>query len=667
MKLLIVDDSPINLKLLRAQLEAEGLSVEQATNGVEALRVLAATACDGIISDILMPEMDGFRLCLEVRKDERLARLPFLLYTSTYNSPSDRALANSVGADAYLTKPAPVQEVLQALEHARERQFSHEVPAALATDEGQVLRQYNQALVTKLEERNHELAMANGLLEYQLNLTRNITDTAAVGIFVCDEAGRVSFMNAHAETMFGWNFHELEDEPLAGKVLRDGAAAAPVSGSRSARGHHEDTYFRKDGSPVPVAWSRTPISVDGRPTGSVLTVHDLSDMKRAAAALRESERFARETLDSLSSHVAILDDHGVIIGANKAWREFAAPAGGDEGVNYLEYCDRAGAGGDIAAQHCAQGVRSVLAGEASELQLECAITGADGQRWFSVRLTRFRGDGALRIVVARDDVTERKRAEDEVVALNESLEQRVQQRTLQLEAANRDLEATNRGLEAFSYSVSHDLRAPLRVIDGYAQLLVHDHADALPDEAKRFLGLMRNGAQRMAALIEDLLRFAKTAQQPLKMRPVDLGVLVTHCLAEFRDEIAARHIEVAVQPLPRLQADEALLRQVFVNLLGNAVKYTRRRERAAIEVGCQASEGECIVYVKDNGAGFDMRYADKLFNVFQRLHRQDEFEGTGVGLAIVQRIVQRHGGRIWAEAAPGLGASFFVSLQAGVP
>ena len=661
MKLLIVDDNPLNLKLLRAQLEAEGLAVEQAAHGVEALHLLAAGGpYDGVISDILMPEMDGFRLCLELRKDPRLAQLPFLLYTSTYNSPSDRELARSVGADAYLTKPAPVQVILEALHQARSgRPAQPSRPPAVVPDEGQVLRQYNQALVNKLEEKNHELAMANGLLEYQLNLTRNITDAAAAGIFVCDESGRVSFMNACAEKMFGWSFPELQGGMLAGKVLRNAEASQ----------HHDDTFYRKDGQPVPVAWSRAPISVEGRPTGSVLTVHDLSDVKRAAAALRASERFARETLDSLSSQVAILDERGVVIGTNKAWRGFGVPAGGGEGLNYLEHCDHAAAGGDLAAQRCAQGVRSVLAGEAGELRFECAFEGATGRRWFIVRVTRFRGEGDLRIVVARDDVTERKQAEDEVVALNAGLEQRVRQRTLELEAANRDLESANRGLEAFSYSVSHDLRAPLRVVDGYASLLLQDYAADLPPEAQRFLGLVRHGAQRMAMLIDDLLRFARTAQQPLEMRPVDLAALVAHCLAEFGEEIATRRIAVSVQPLPRLLADEAMLRQVFANLLGNAIKYTRRQERPVIEVGCHQGDGEgvCIVHVKDNGAGFDMRHADKLFNVFQRLHRQDEFEGTGVGLAIVQRIVQRHGGRIWAEAAPGRGASFFLALQGAAP
>lgn len=663
MKLLIVDDNAVNLKLLRAQLRAEGHAVVEASNGVEALRLLAGEPCDGVISDILMPEMDGFRLCLELRQRLEFSRLPFLLYTSTYNSPSDRELARTVGADGYLTKPAPVAALLEALEQARQRRASPQPPAPPATDEGHVLRQYNQALVNKLEEKNHELAMANSLLEYQLNLTRNITDTAAAGIFVCDEQGRVSFMNAHAERTFGWSFDEMKGQPLVGRLQPEGGRAVSAASSTLAAREHDDVCWRKDGRPVPVAWARAPIAVEGRQVGSVLTLHDLSDIKRAAAALRETERFARETLDSLSSQVAILDEAGVVVGANKAWRLFDAQARPFGGANLLALCDRAASEGDEAARRCAYGVRSVLAGEVDALKMECPIAGPEGERWFIVRMTRFRGDGGLRVVVACDDVTERKRAEQEVLALNESLEQRVHQRTRELESTNRELAAVNQGLESFSYSVSHDLRAPLRAVDGYAELLIEKYAPGWPEEAKRYLDLVRGSAQRMAALIEDLLRFARTAQQPLELRPVDLGQLVAQCLAEFGGEIAERDIDVAVDALPRLDADEGLLRQVFLNLLGNAIKYTRHRERAVIRVGCRVNADEYVVHVKDNGAGFDMKYAGRLFGVFQRLHRQDEFEGTGVGLAIVQRIVQRHGGRVWAEAAPGQGAAFYLALH----
>jgi light-regulated signal transduction histidine kinase (bacteriophytochrome) len=176
------------------------------------------------------------------------------------------------------------------------------------------------------------------------------------------------------------------------------------------------------------------------------------------------------------------------------------------------------------------------------------------------------------------------------------------------------------------------------------------------------LGLVREGAQQMAKLIDDLLAFAKTARQPIARRTVATSELVNECLKEFRNEIAARKAELAVGDLPDCQADPALLKQALVNLLGNAVKYTRKQPRARIEVGCRTGNGEQAIYVKDNGVGFDMKHADKLFGVFQRLHHQEDFEGTGVGLAIVQRVVHRHGGRVWAEAEPGKGATFYFTL-----
>jgi light-regulated signal transduction histidine kinase (bacteriophytochrome) len=210
--------------------------------------------------------------------------------------------------------------------------------------------------------------------------------------------------------------------------------------------------------------------------------------------------------------------------------------------------------------------------------------------------------------------------------------------------------------------VSHDLRAPLRAIDGFSNIVLSDYAAALPAEGQRYLGLVRDGAQRMARLIDDLLAFAQTARQPIAKRMVSLTELVTQCLEEFRGEIAERKAEVDLGNLPDCQADPVLLKQVLINLLGNAVKYTRKQPRAKIEVGCRSENGEQQIYVKDNGAGFDMKYAGKLFGVFQRLHHKDEFEGTGVGLAIVQSVVHRHGGRVWAEAEPEKGATFYFTL-----
>ena len=243
----------------------------------------------------------------------------------------------------------------------------------------------------------------------------------------------------------------------------------------------------------------------------------------------------------------------------------------------------------------------------------------------------------------------------ENIVLREDLEQRVARRTRELEAANHEL-------ESFSYSVSHDLRGPLRAIDGFSSIVLRDHAAALPAEGQRYLGLVREGAQQMARLIDDLLTYAKTARQPIAKRTVSLKELVNQCLEEFRGEIAERKAEVAVGNLPDCQADPVLLKQALINLLGNALKYTRKQPRAKIEVGCRSENGEQAIYVKDNGAGFDMKHSGKLFGVFQRLHHKEDFEGTGVGLAIVQRVVHRHGGRVWAEAEPDKGATFYFTL-----
>jgi light-regulated signal transduction histidine kinase (bacteriophytochrome) len=248
--------------------------------------------------------------------------------------------------------------------------------------------------------------------------------------------------------------------------------------------------------------------------------------------------------------------------------------------------------------------------------------------------------------------------------LNADLEQRVAERTALLEAANREL-------EAFSYTVSHDLRTPLRAMDGFSRILLSDYAAALPPEVQDYLQRVRAGAVHMGELIEALLAFARLGRQPLQLRVVQPGAIVRQVLADLQPELDERAVTLAVEELSPCEADAALLKQVYVNLISNAVKYTRKRSDAAITVGERlpaSDEGdparERIYFVRDNGAGFDMAYADKLFGVFQRLHTATEYEGTGVGLAIVQRIVNRHGGRVWAEGIVGQGATFSFSLPA---
>ncbi|HEX2139807.1 MAG TPA: ATP-binding protein [Woeseiaceae bacterium] len=252
-------------------------------------------------------------------------------------------------------------------------------------------------------------------------------------------------------------------------------------------------------------------------------------------------------------------------------------------------------------------------------------------------------------------VREQERAEEELRTLNAELEDRVEARTSQLEAANREL-------ESFSYSVSHDLRAPLRAITGFSNLLWEDHRDHLDEEARRKLGIIRGQADRMGALIDDLLRFSRLGRKAIEPSLIDMAELASSAFERLDRDEASGNLEFRVGKLPPAMADRNLMQQVWLNLLSNAVKFSSRNEEAVVEVGAIVEEEENVYYVRDNGAGFDPRYRDKLFGVFQRLHDESEFPGTGVGLALVHRIVARHGGRVWADSRPGEGATFHFSI-----
>ncbi|HWD20361.1 MAG TPA: ATP-binding protein [Verrucomicrobiae bacterium] len=252
-------------------------------------------------------------------------------------------------------------------------------------------------------------------------------------------------------------------------------------------------------------------------------------------------------------------------------------------------------------------------------------------------------------------LNEAEKSSDAVRALNSELEQRVENRTAELRSANHEL-------EAFTYSVSHDLRSPLRHIDAYAQILEEEQKTQISTEAKRCIDRIRQGVQNMGHLVDDLLNLSRVGRAELQKEMTPLNPLVDEVIAELKPETKDRVINWRVAALPAMNCDPGLVKQVFANLISNAVKYTRPRPAAMIEVGTVAVEGMPAIFVRDNGVGFNMKYSNKLFGVFQRLHRPDEFEGTGVGLATVQRIVTLHGGRIWAEAELDKGAAFYFTL-----
>ncbi len=416
----------------------------------------------------------------------------------------------------------------------------------------------------------------------------------------------------------------------------------------------ENRFRCKDGSYRWLSWNSIPLVED---EVAYAVVRDTTDLRMAVEAVRESEerlRFAMEGANDglwdvqMKTGAFFLSPRGCeILGYQsdeigavaKVWKDLVHPE-------------------DLAVTNAR--LKDHIQGRSDVFVVEQRLRMKDGGwKWVLCRgkiVERESDCTPIRITGTHSDITKRRQVEDELRTLNAELERRVLERTAQLEAANKEL-------EAFAYSISHDLRAPLRAINGFSNILVRDHSEGLDSEAARFLQLVSANAQKMGRLIDDLLAFSRLSRQPLRKQKVNTAELIQTVLAESQEEKAGRQVEVRVGDLPTCQADPALIKQVWINILSNAFKYTRHCETAVIEVGVLPGEGDSIAFfVRDNGAGFDMQYAGKLFGVFQRLHREDEFEGTGVGLAIVQRIVQRHGGRVWAEGRLKQGARFYFTL-----
>lgn len=303
--------------------------------------------------------------------------------------------------------------------------------------------------------------------------------------------------------------------------------------------------------------------------------------------------------------------------------------------------------------------RRLMAGELEVFEYhENPIVTREGEErliaWHNVALRDEQGQ-IVAVLSSGEDITERRRAEEELRRLNVELEQRVAERTAQLVAANREL-------ESFNYSVSHDLRAPLRSVDGFSQALLEDYGEHLPEQARAYLQRVRSASQRMGQLIDDLLHLSRLGRTEMSLREVDLSATAQAIADELRKSQPQRQVEFRIAPALSARADPTLMHILLQNLLDNAWKFTSRRSSALIEFGAIGDQGEPTFYVRDNGVGFDMAYAGKLFSPFQRLHSLAEFEGTGIGLAIVQRVVQRHGGRVWVEAAIDQGATFYFTL-----
>jgi PAS domain S-box-containing protein len=491
-----------------------------------------------------------------------------------------------------------------------------------------------------------------------------IVEDSDDAIFSKDLAGIVLTWNKGAERIHGYSSNEMVGQSVARMMPADRADELAEILDDLRRGarrvHFETERVRKDGKCIDVSLTVSPIrNSSGQVVGASVISRDITERKLAENALALSEERYRSLALATTQIVWTTGFDGGVVEDIPMWREFTG-----QGLEEMKGM------GWIDALHPEDRERisevwSSAVRNRSFYDTEFRLRRYDGEyRWMAVHgVPVLEGGGVIREWVATGaDIQDRKQAEEEIRKLNEDLEQRVLDRTVELQAANREL-------EAFAFSVSHDLRTPLRAIDGFSRILLEDYASELPLDAQHYLKTARHSALQMSELIDDLLAFSRLSRQPLQKQPIAPAELVRQVLDELRHDREGRKVEITVGDLPACEGDPQLLKQALVNLLSNGLKYTRTREVARIEVGAlAAAHGSTpVYYVRDNGVGFDMRYADKLFGVFQRLHGAREYPGTGVGLAIVQRIVHRHGGQVWAEAAVNQGATFYFMLAQGAP
>ena len=416
-------------------------------------------------------------------------------------------------------------------------------------------------------------------------------------------------------------------------------------------------HRKKDGTVIDVEVSSHELALAGRRARAVVA-HDVTERLRAQQALQESETLFRGMAETMPHIVWTARADGEFEYFSHRWFDYTGLS--LEDTRRSDW--RSALHPDDREDAVARWTYAVQSGGSYESTYRLKRAADGVYRWHVGRAAPLRNDsGAIVMWVGTStDVDDRNRAEEELKTLNAELEERVLARTAELQAVNREL-------ESFSYSVSHDLRAPLRHVQGYVEMLTAETNGHLSDNGRRYVKTITDATVEMGDLIDDLLDFSRIARILMSEGRVSLDALVRNCVNGLEMATQGRQIVWNIAPLPDAMGDPSMLKQVFANLLGNAVKYSRHRATAQIEVGCAGEEdGRCVLYVRDNGAGFDMQYVHKLFGVFQRLHRADEFEGTGIGLATVRRIITRHGGRTWAEGKVDEGATIYFTLQRAV-
>lgn len=608
--ILIVDDKSANILALENLLAEKNRLILTATSGKEALKIVLQKDIDLIILDVQMPDMDGFEVAQILQSNKRTKDIPVIFASAERKEHKFMIKGFEGGAVDYLFKPLD-PEIAKA----------------------------KVSVLLKIQLQKKELIEKNLSLEKAAVLINNSADI--IGI-IDAETFRIEEINKAFTTILGYSQAETKETALSFFLSNeDRVRVKKLSQQDKEKLSFETRIYCKNRS---IKWLHWNVTV--RYGKWFVNARDITELRQVERIRNYLATVVKQSNDAIYIH----DHEGKII----SWNE-----GAEEIYSYTEKeAVKMNVKNIIPGYKLAQNeelIEKVFAGEKIQ-DIETERITKHGKLidvLFSASVITDSENDQKSIAVTERDITQQKIAGEQIRKLNTDLQSNIEQ-----------LETVNKELESFSYSVSHDLRSPLRAMNGYSRILQEEYSEQFDENAKRLLNNILANASRMGTLIDDLLEFSRLGRKSVKKSHLNMQQMVENVLNELMPN-TGRHT-IRVHPLPPATGDHGLINQVWVNLISNAVKYSVKKENPEIEIGSTQFGGETIFYVKDNGAGFDMKYADKLFGVFQRLHSYEEFEGTGVGLAIVYRIIVKHGGKIWAEAKVDEGAGFYFTLPEGM-
>ena len=625
-KVLVVDDEPSNLRFLSKLLTAQGYQVYQAICGQLALNLAIAHCPDLILLDIRMPEMNGYEVCRRLKATAETEQIP-VIFLSVLDEMNDKLQAFRVGGADYITKPFQVEEVLARID----KQVGL------------------QKLQQQLKEQNYQLQQSQSLLASILN--SSLDGVVAYSAVRNSEGNIVDFqwllINPAAEKFYGLLLNEIVGKNLLAELSQfrnNGLFDLYVSVVET--GETVDREFSYEHERDTIVWLH--IVAVKLNDGLAVTFRNITDRKRAEIALRDSEERFRAIFEQAAVGIAKTALCGQFMRVNPGFCQIVRYAESEllqKNWQAITHPD------DIEADR--EYVRSLLSGNIQTFSLEKRLVCKDeAVRWANVTVSAMRdANGTPQyLICAIEDISERKLVQE---LLQASLD--TQTRYAQ------ELTRSNAELEQFSYVASHDLQAPLSTIAGYAQLLEKRCHNQLDAQGNKFIRNIVNSCERMQALIDDLLEYSRVGRSEKPFDVIDCNLVFEDACANLQLAIRQDRASVTRGDLPRVRGDSFQLLQLFQNLIGNAIKY-RSSEAPMVHVGASRQGDSWVFSVQDNGIGIAEQYHPRIFQLFQRLHSQKQYSGTGIGLAICQRIVERHGGRLWVESEPNRGSTFYFSI-----